>query len=99
MAITITNQYETKQAFTEMTLSDGKYRIEYVATGPIDAVPDNVNAYIGKVDGDKNIRIGYATYANAVASVRFDGSEYVTTVSNQATLSTQFYNDLQSILA
>lgn len=99
MAITYTNQFETRQAFTEMMLSDGKYIIEYIATGPIDGTPDNVNAYLSKVDDSRNIRIGYATYANAVVSVRFDNSEYVTTVSNQATLSTQFFNDLQSILA
>lgn len=98
MAITYTKEYETRQAYTEMTLSDGNYVIEYIATSPIDGVPDNVNAYVSKVVDGNNVRIGYATYANAVASVRFDGSGYVTTVSNQATISTQFFNDLQSIL-
>lgn len=99
MAITITNNYETTQAYTEMTLSDGKYRIDYMATGEVNKAPNNVQAYIGKVDGESVIRIGYATYDNAVVSIRFDYTEYVTTVSNQATISTQIFNDLQSFLA
>ena len=97
MAITYTEQFETKRAIVEMTLSDGKYTINYTAVGDIDGTPDNVTADIFLVVDDKNKRVGYGSYANGVTHLRFDSS-YVTTVSNQATIASQFYNDLQSIL-
>lgn len=96
MAITYTEQYETKKAVVEMALSDGSYTIEYIATGPIDGTPTEVNATVYAI-GDTRKRVAYGSYANGVTTMRFDAS-YVTTVSNQATISAQFYNDLQSIL-
>lgn len=97
MAITYTEQFETKKAVVEIELSDGKYMIEYIATGPIDGTPNEVNATVYLI-GEQRKRVAYASYAQNVTTMRFDSS-YVTTVSNQAIISAQFYNDLQSILA
>lgn len=99
MSITYTEQYETKKAYVEMSLTDGKYIIDYIVTSPIDGKVTNVNAYIGKVEEETTTRIGYATFDKGVVSVRFDGTEYTTSVSNQSLISAQFYNDLQAILA
>lgn len=96
MAVTYTEQYETKKAFTEMTLSDGRYSIEYIATGEIGGAPDNVNGTIYILKEDSKTRIGYGMYSNGSTSVRFDSA--ATDVSNQAVIASQFYNDLQSIL-
>jgi len=96
MAITYTEQFETRKAVTEMAMGDGNYAIEYIATGPIDGTPTEVNATM-YVIGEIKKRVGYGSFANGVTNVRFDSS-YVTTVSNQATIASQFYNDLQSIL-
>ena len=98
MAISYIEQYETKKAVTEMSLSDGKYVIEYIVTGPIDAEPDTVNAAIGRKEDEVVARVGYAVYSNGSASVRFDSSSTLPPVHSQATISAQFFNDLQSIL-
>ena len=99
MAITYIEQYETKKAFTEMSLSDGKYVIDYIVTGPIDSEPDAVSATISRKDADGNpIRVGYASYNAGAASVRFDSMTTAVPVYAQATVSAQFFNDLQTIL-
>ena len=98
MAITYIEQYETKKAATEMSISDSKYVIEYIVTGPIDMVPDTVNATISRMEGEQLVRVGYAAFTNGVASVRFDSTATMVPVAGQATISTQFFIDLQSIL-
>lgn len=97
MAITYTEQYETKLAHVEMKLAEGTYAIDYVVTGPIDSVPTNVEGTMSLMAAEGMSRVGYATFANGASNVRFDAAASVPVVS-QASIATQFYNDLQSIL-
>lgn len=97
MAITYTEQFETRKAAVELALPDGNYVINYTTTGPVGAAPETVNADVFLVADGKYTRVAYGSYVKNVTSMRFDAS-YVTTVSNQATISAQFYNDLQSII-
>lgn len=98
MAMTYTDQFETKMAFTEMSLGSGTYRTEYVITGPIGGTPTEVNANIFLLNEEENVRMGYMTYAKGATRVHFDEKKSVP-VGDQALVSAQFYNDLQSILA
>lgn len=97
MAITYTEQFETRKAAVEIALADGNYVINYVTTGPVGAAPETVNADVFLVEDGKHTRVAYGSYAKSVTALRFD-SGHVTSVSNQATISAQFYNDLQSII-
>lgn len=99
MAVTYTEQYETKKAFVELNYNETNFVIDYIITGPLDETPDTVNATMSSKDDDGKVtRLGYAVYANGSSSLRFDTSGKVP-LASQAALSSQFYNDLQSIIA
>lgn len=95
MAITYTDQYETKKAYVEMSLSDGNYIIDYIIKSPVGGSPESVDATVSLMAGENKSRVGYGSYSGGSVSIRFENK---TSVANQATLSTQFFNDLQSIL-
>lgn len=99
MGIVYTDEYETKKAYVEMNLSDGKYIVEYIITSPIDEKPDNVNAYISRYNENQEAqRVGYASYDNKTTSVRFDATYYIASVDSQKAISDRFYSDLVSFL-
>lgn len=98
MAITYTEQFETKRAHVEMSMAEGTYAIDYTVTGPIDATPTEVSASIVMLGEEgKDLRVGYGSFAKNGASVRFDTGTSCP-IASQASLSAQFFNDLQSIL-
>lgn len=98
MGITYTEQYETRKAHTELSQEGQDYLLDYIATGPVGGTPTEINATLYRVSEEQNVRIGYGYHKDGTTSLRFDDGNNAS-LSSQSSISTQFYNDLQSILA
>lgn len=97
MGMTYTEEYETRKAVSEMELDEGTFRIEYIAKGPIDGKPEDVNATVYRVGTDGDVRIGYGGYVKGASSIRFEAGG--ASMESQAGITARFYGDVQTIVS
>ena len=97
MGLTITESFETRKAYSEVFVDGIVYFIDYVATGPIDGQPTDVNGYFFRTQEEDKVRVGYGYYGKGVSSIRFESGANVP-LSAQVAVTSLFMNDLAEII-